>query len=329
MSYSECDYSNSDNCSEEEEDYVELCDANFDLFEVVGGDAQTHGSLKSYGTKDGGLIYYRDNTSFTISVERLIQADGYADSSKKERLTLFVLKIILACNSHSRIKRAAFNMRFEELPEKKRKRVQAGSAKVQPEVIAWGPFAEMARTNEIHVKRAKWEKVGVELKSGGDSVTGKGTAEWERTTEWTTSYWETAHSFATFQRGYQKPNGVRWVLNANPKDTQGLPPKLTVGFLLSRQSDEPYLVNFDIKVTGGNFDDLLKGIEKMLGRKPEATKPYMVKPSKEPILRATGFNMINRVNLHSMLELRGKEDSLVPIWDEEDEEEGPVASNPQ
>jgi hypothetical protein len=325
MSYNDEDDSyDFDDYGDEEETYPEFGDeASFELFEILGGDAQAHGALKSFETKDGGLIYYKDDkTGFTISVERLLQADGYADDTKQQRLTLFVLKIVLACNSDSRIKRAVFSMNFEDLPDQKRGRNKGkdGSAKVEPQIVAWAPFDDMAKTNQINANRKKGRKTGCEAGGEGAGVRAKAMEEWESTIEWTETYWETGNSYPTFGSD-QTRNGVRWVLNANPKDTQGLPPKLTVGILLSRQSDEPYLVNFDINVTGGLVYELRKNIEKLVGRRPEVTKPYKVTPSEKPICRATGSKMLSRVNLLSMLELQGEGDDLVLIWNDGEKKE--------
>ncbi|TRX88929.1 hypothetical protein FHL15_010157 [Xylaria flabelliformis] len=305
--------------SDEENDYPEMGNsASFELSEMIGGDAQDHGALKSFETKDGSLIYWKDDkTYFTISVERLLQADGYADSTKQQRLTLFVLKIVLACNSDSRIKRAVFNMNFEDMPEKSNN-AKTGNAMVKPEIMAWAPFDSMDKNNQIEAKKMKKRKGGLEFGGGGAGVDAKGMTEYESSIEWTATYWETGHSFPTFG-GDQTRTGVRWVLNANPKDTQGLPPKLIVGILLSRHSDEPYLANFDINVTGGFFHDLRKGIEKTFGRKPDVTKPYKVQPSKEPIWLATGLKMMNRINLGSMMDLQGKGEDLVLVWNNEEE----------
>lgn len=332
MSYSDdddddyADFDDFDDYGDGEDTYLTFgADTKLDLFEIVGGDAQPHGALKSFETADGSVIFFKDNRSdFFISVERLLQADGYADSTEKERLTLFVLKIILACNSSSTIKRAVFNMGFEDLPKKGKNKASAGSVKVKPQIVAWAPFDDMVKTNEIKAKVKQRKKAGVELGGEGGGVTAKGTAESESTIEWSETYWETGNSFPTFGKD-QTRTGVRWVLNANKKDLQGLPPKLFVGMMLSRESDNPYLVNFDIEVTGGILNQLSTGIEKMLGLKPGVTRPYKVTPSKEPICLATGRKVMNRVNLHGMLDLQGKGEDLVLIWDDEEKKEAKAA----
>jgi hypothetical protein len=318
MSYNDDDeYDDLDEYEGSKADYAELGDnVDFDLFEMQGGTAQLHGSLKSWKTQDGSLIYYKDDpTGFTISVERLLQADGYADSTEKQRLTLFVLKLVLACNSSSRIKRVVFNMRFEDIPQKGRNKANANKM-VKPEIQAWAPFDEMVKTNEIDVDRENKKKADLELGGEGAGATGKGSVSWESTIKWTEKYWESGHAYPTFSKEETR-TGVRWVLNANPKDTQGLPPNFMVGILLSRQSDEPYLANFNIKVTGGLIHDLLNGIERLLGRKPDVTKPYKVTPSKKAISRYTGLNMLKKVKSNGMLELKGKGDDLVLVWDDE------------
>jgi hypothetical protein len=288
----------------------------FGLFEMQGGAAQLHGSLKSWETKDGNLVYYKDDpTGYTISVERLLQADGYADSTEERRLTLFVLKLVLACNSSSRIKQAVFNMHFEDLPQKGKKKANTDK-KVKPVIQAWAPFGEMVKTGQVDVDYENTKRANFELGSEGGGVVGKGSAGMESKIKWTEKYWESAHSYPTFGKDHTR-TGVRWVLNANEKATQGLPPNIMVGILLSRQSDEPYLVNFDIKVTGRLLKDLLTGIEKILGRNPEVTKPYRVVPSKEAIALHTGLNMLEKVNLKSMLELKGRGDNLILVWDDE------------
>ncbi|KAJ8121645.1 hypothetical protein ONZ43_g1954 [Nemania bipapillata] len=320
MSYENDSYADSEYDSEEDE-YPEFGnDASFELFETVGGDSQAHGALKSYKTNDGSLIYWKDdNTGFTTSVERLVQADGYADGTKKHRLTLFVLKIVLACNSDSKIKRAVFNMSFEDIKKKTEKGGKAGEANAKPEILAWAPFDEMVKSNRVDLKKTEEIRAGVDIGGGGAGLNAMAKADWKSTVEWTQTYWETGHSFPTFGSN-QTRTGVRWVLNANPRDAQGLPPKLIVGILLSRQSDEPYLANFNIDITGGVLHELLKGIEKVFRRKPGVTKPYKVTPSKEPIWRATGLSIMKRVNLHNMLELKGNEEGLILRLDDDDDD---------
>jgi hypothetical protein len=60
-------------------------DISFGLSEYVGGAADMHGALKSkFKTNDGNLAYWNDDKAgFTISVEWLLQTDGYADRNKK------------------------------------------------------------------------------------------------------------------------------------------------------------------------------------------------------------------------------------------------------
>jgi hypothetical protein len=72
----------------------------------------------------------------------------------------------------------------------------------------------------------------------------------------------------------QTRTGVRWVLKANPKDISSVPPNIMVGVLLARQTDGPFVARFDIQVNGGLLHDLQKRIERLLGRKPDQTKPY-------------------------------------------------------
>jgi len=299
-----------------QEEYAELGDKNeFDLVQIQGEDAPAHGSLKSFETEDGSLIFYSDDpTGFTISFERLLQADGYADSTEEQKLTLFVYKLVLACNSSSRIKRAVFNMAFEDVPRKGKK--AKASMKANPQIVAWAPFDEMVKTNKIPVDREQTTRADLELSGEGLGASGKASTGWESKITWTETYWESGHAFATHGSN-QKRTGVRWVLNANPKDRQGLPPKFIVGVLLSRESNEPYLAKFDIRVTGGLLQNLNKGIEWLLGRKPGVTKPYKVTPSAEPIWLHTGRNILKKVELNGMLKLQGKGDDLVLVWDDE------------
>jgi hypothetical protein len=65
-----------DDWSKEDEELDDLDDldaASFDLVEIQDATTSTHGSLKSFETKDCGLVYYSDDpTGFTITVERLL-----------------------------------------------------------------------------------------------------------------------------------------------------------------------------------------------------------------------------------------------------------------
>lgn len=315
MSYDE--YDEYDEYGGEEDSYAELGDkVEFGLFEMQGGATPVHGELKAHKTKDGSLIYKKDATGYYTSVERLLQADGYADSTEKQRLTLFVLKIVLGCSSGSKIKQAVFNMSFEDMPQKGRKKRNAGKG-VKPVIRAWAPSGEMSKTGQVDVEHETTKNAGTELGGGGAGLTAKFSAGVESKIKWTEKYWETAHSHPTFGKD-QTRTGVRWVLNANEKSREGLPPNITVGILLSRQSDEPYLVNFDIDVTGGFLKNLVHGIETWFGRKPDVTEPYKVVPCKEPIALHTGLDMLERVKLNDMLKLRGKKDNLILVWGNED-----------
>lgn len=316
MSYNEGeDYDEYDDL----DDYDELeGKVSFDLVEIQDETTDAHGSLKSWETKDGGLVHYSDDpTGFTISVERLLQADGYADNKKSQRLTLLVLKLVLACNDDSRIAQVVFNMNFEEMPEKiGSKRGKTGND-VKPDIVAWAPFDKMIKTNETELQQENKSKVDGEINSGAAGANAKVSAGWESTISWAQTYFESGHAYPTMGKD-QTRTGVRWVLKANPKQAAGVPPNITVGILLSRQSDGPYLANFNIRIKGGIWHDLCKGIERMFGRKPDETRPYKVAPSKEPIVRYTGSKMLSKVNLNNMVALQGKGDDLNLVWSEEE-----------
>ncbi|KAI0390285.1 hypothetical protein F5Y17DRAFT_72011 [Xylariaceae sp. FL0594] len=304
--------------SDYDDGYLTLDDEiELDLTEYQGGDAETHGELKSQFKSDGNLVYWSDDPDgFTIKVERLLQADGYADSSKSERLTLFIFKVGLSSNSDSRIRHAKFEIRFKDMDEGR-------SPPAKPQVEAWAPFSgETYRQNPVTVKRTNRTTVGLDLGGGfGGFVNATGKAERERSAEWTQTYWDKAQSIGLYDenRSNRTRNGVRWVIEANPRDTEGVPSNLVVGILLSRQSDAPYLASFEVKVTGATMDNLRTGIKRMFGQQPRSTQPYKIKPSAAPVFLRDGRDMAKYVKLDAMRELQGPWDSLLFKWDGEDQ----------
>ncbi|KAM4054822.1 hypothetical protein HRG_005643 [Hirsutella rhossiliensis] len=301
----------------EDDEYDDFdMDTEVELFETKDGTAPAHGGLKSFKTKDGGLVYYADDPSgFTVSVERLLQVDGFEDSKKKQRMTLIVLKVVLASNDEDqRIRHVTFSMEFQDRILRK---------KAEPRLLAWAPFDSMVRTNKTKVDVE--EKVAVNAKlaggGGGGGGSAEGSAGYEKKISWSQTYFDSGHAYPIMDKDTQERCGVRWVLASNPKEVGCVPPGITAAMLLSRTSDEPYLAKFNVRVTGGTFYNLVRNIETVVGVKPGSTKPYKVTPSKSPIKRGEGESLFNlaRLKPHSLGKLRGKGEltDLTFVWGDE------------
>ncbi|KAF7557991.1 hypothetical protein G7Z17_g283 [Cylindrodendrum hubeiense] len=288
------------------DDYIET-----ELFETNDRTTQEHGGLKSFKTKDGGLVHFSDDPSgFTVSVERLLQVDGFDDEKTKQRMTLIILKVVLASNEPGqKIKHVTFSMEFKDLKP---------PDKAEPKLLAWAPFDSMVRSNMTKVDREKTAALGAKLGGGGGGGTAEVSAGLENKISWSQSYFDTGHAYAIMDKKTQQRSGVRWVLESNPMEVSGVPPGITVAMLLSRTTDEPYLAEFNIRVTGGSMHNLRRGIKSLLGLKPGMTQPYKVAPTKEPIKRGEGENLFDlaKIDPNNLGRLRGKGElpNLAVVW---------------
>jgi hypothetical protein len=311
----------SDSEVESESDYEDFDNGDeLSLFEIKGGTTPDHGGLKSFKTKDGGLVYYSDDPSgFTVSVERLLQVDGFEDDTEEQRMTLIVLKVVLASNDLGKvIEHVSFSMQFAERRFRK---------KAKPRLLAWAPFDSMVRSNKTTVNAEQTFTSNAKLGGAGGGATGELSLGYEKKISWSPTYFASGNAFPLMdtdtEEETQERIGVRWVLASNPKEVSGVPPAITVAMLLSRATDEPYLAKFNVRVTGGRAHDLLRDVKTIVGMKPGTTQPYKVTPSKRPIKRGEGQSLYEqaKINPKALGKLRGKGEltNLTLVWGDEDE----------
>ncbi|KAH7009710.1 hypothetical protein EDB80DRAFT_713725 [Ilyonectria destructans] len=293
-------------------DYADFDDdTEVDLFETKDRTTQDHGGLKSFKTKDGGLVYYSDDPSgFTVSTERLLQVDGFEDDTEQQRMTLIILKVVLASNDDGqRIRHVTFSMELQDqkLPEK-----------AEPRLVAWAPFDAMVRSNMTKVGVEETVSTGSKVGGGGGGVTAEASLGYEKKISWSQTYFNSGHAYPIMDRKTQERNGVRWVLTSNPKEVSGVPPGITVAILLSRSTDKPYLAEFNISVTGGTIHNLKRDIKTVLGMKPGTTRPYKITPSKTPIKRGEGESLFKLAQIQpnrlGRLREGGELTNLTLVW---------------
>jgi hypothetical protein len=268
--------------------------------------------VKAFQTlDDGGLVYYSDEeTGFTVSVERLLCVDGWEDSTKKQAMTLIVLKVMVASNSAEKI--SSVVARLELVDTKK-------GEKAKPDVEAWAPFKNLEKSNETQAQVTTTYNANAQAGGSGGGATATISAGYEYEISWTQSYFDEGHAYPVMSTITGRRSGVRWVLKANPQQRQGVPPEMFVGILLKREKQVPYLLKFDIRVKGGLLHDLKRGIEKVLGLGPGCNKPYLVRPSSTPVTRYEGEYMLQRVHSDKLGDLRAKGDptNLTLVWKKE------------
>ncbi|RFU78594.1 hypothetical protein TARUN_3637 [Trichoderma arundinaceum] len=283
----------------------------FDLYYNRNHEATLYsGEVKSYAVKErGSAIYDNRKSGYTVSVERLLWVDGYegspvGDESKTSdrEMTLVVLKIVLAShNPHIKFSFVKASLGFED------KDYKLDQGLSEPRVEAWAPFHSVERWNPLisHQKKSNKLDAGVKLGYSGADLSGgwgsEGEAAWDRTV------FDQGRSNAEISPITGSRNGVTWVLEQNDLENAGVSQEFWAAVLLSRNTPDPYLVQFRIDTRVGTLEDFKNKTKNFFGLHPSRTKPFQVTPGKNTVCNFEGNDIIKGVDLKNLGRLRSPE----------------------
>ncbi|KAL9120737.1 MAG: hypothetical protein Q9187_002707 [Circinaria calcarea] len=285
---------------------------DFDLYYNPNHEATLQsGGLKSYGTKEGGsAIYEKKSSGYSVTVERLLWADGWEKTTAEgektvhnQEMTLVVLKIVLSSHDPSRkFMYVKATLAFDDSDWEK------SNGENEPRVEAWAPFHKPQRWNQslAHHKKTdtkdgniKLGYSGVDLSAGWSS---QGEISWDRTA------FDQGRSNAEISDITNNRNGVTWVLEQNQLENAGVSQELWTAVLISRPTADPYLVRFQINTRVGTIEDFKNKTKEFFGLKPDKTKPYLVTPGKKLVCNFEGHDIFKCIDLNNLGKLQGQGD---------------------
>ncbi|KAI0526728.1 hypothetical protein F5B22DRAFT_587312 [Xylaria bambusicola] len=202
------------------------------------------GAVKSYcieGDGSGSIVYAKEKSNYSLTVERLVWVDGYNIATEKRAMTLVVLKLAFQTSRSGIDRKISFaeaELRFQS-DEKN---------SPGPEVVAWGPFRRPQTWNAsiAEVKTSSTADLTIEAGWAGQGVSGGVGRGTERSLN--QIGYDKGTSIALFSRS-QKKNGVRWTLQENVIHQEGITPEIRVAVLVSRNSlSQPYRATFRLGV---------------------------------------------------------------------------------
>ncbi|KAK3307831.1 uncharacterized protein B0T15DRAFT_390981 [Chaetomium strumarium] len=236
-------------------------------------------------------IYHKEDTDSTLSVQRLLWADGWLDKDQKpsKEATLVVLKFVFlstpSSESETKLQSVTAALRFLD---------PRGD---DPEVVAWAPFHETERFNRVVAHHETANKTGQAIDVGyeGSKVTlehsSEGSVSWDRTC------FDEARVVHTFNdKG--RPNGVKWWLKQNHLQNQGITPEFWAAILVSRASSSPYTVRFTMTGRTHTFRDFKLTAKEAIGLRKDGSKfPVTPNPGQATWCNLEGNDIIKCVDL--------------------------------
>ncbi|KAJ3577479.1 hypothetical protein NPX13_g3086 [Xylaria arbuscula] len=281
----------------------------FDLFEKWDIDEQSRkGGLKTYEAEpDSGLIYNHEKSGYLVTVERVLAVDGYekkptGDDNDGQKMTLCILKIVVMCHKpDDRIRSVAATLSVKN---------SKTGPKANPTLEAWAPFRRLQLTAPQKVASKQTDRKAASL--GASLYGAEAHAELSREKEiaFEHIYYDTALASAIMDPGTKQRCGVQWYMAQSKMQTTGVPPELFAAVLFTRDTDDEYVMGFDIDIHGGTSYDFRNKMKRVFGLKPGHTKPFLVTPSRHPAVRGgEGRDFLRGVVSDSLGNLRAKDDS--------------------
>ncbi|KAI0849801.1 hypothetical protein F5Y00DRAFT_268897 [Daldinia vernicosa] len=293
----------------------------FNLHENLSNDATLQqGGLKSYtANENSSVIYERKKSDHSVKVERLLWVDGWEETIgkgesvvNKQEMTLIVLKFLLASQDpDTRISFMKASILFED-PNKDAKNTGAPGG---PEVIAWAPFHSEERWNGTSAELKETTTIEGNFNAGYSNIGVSGKRGYEGEISWARTDFDKGRAIPETNNagGY---NGVTWTLEQNPLQKKGVAQEIWTTVLLSRQSNAPYLVNFNIDVRAGTVQEYKDKTKRFFGFGPGQTKAFLVTPWKKDVCNSEGEDIMQCIDLKNLGRLRqqGKRTKLEVKW---------------
>ncbi|KAI1749861.1 hypothetical protein F4782DRAFT_284746 [Xylaria castorea] len=289
--------------------------ANFDevsvysLYEKWDTEEQARkGGVKTYvADSKSGLVYDSGKSDYSVTVERVLGVDGQEkmstdDSSGTHRMSLLILKIVVTARKpECRVRAVAATLSLKD---------PKTDSKANPILEAWAPFRRLQLTNPQTVVFKKTEKKLANFGANFYGAEAHTELRREKEIAFEHVYYDTAFASPVMNHDTRQRGGITWYMEQSKIQTKGVPPELFVAVLFTRDTDDDYLMGFDIDVYGDTAYDFRKKLKRVFGLKPGHTKPFLVRPSRSPAIRGgEGRDFLRSVRSNNLGELRAKDDS--------------------
>ncbi|RWA06779.1 hypothetical protein EKO27_g8323 [Xylaria grammica] len=281
----------------------------FDLFEKWDTDEQARkGSVKTYrADPNSGLIYDSRKSDYFVTVERVLAVDGHentlGDNSREgQRMSLVILKIVVACHKPEfRVRAVAATLTLKN---------SKTGPKVNPILEAWAPFRRLQLTDPQRMIHRQMDKKKASVGASFYGTEARAELIHEKEIAFEQIYYDTASAAPVMDHHTKQRAGVTWYMEQSRIQTKGVPPELFAAVLFTRETDDDYFMGFDIDVYGGTTYDFRNKVKRIFGLKPGHTKPFLVKPSRDPVVRGgEGRDFLRSVRSDNLGSLRATDDS--------------------
>lgn len=277
-----------------------------DLFENRNSEiAQKHSGLNSYSSLPGGsAIFASSKSGHSITVEKLLWADGWEETMNGERkgkeMTLVVLKAVFSSRDpDTRIQYARMSLVFDRPKEQPNSPV--------PVVEAWSPFNQPEYGNQSTVQKKDTRNMNANISAGWSGSSATAGASRDTEISWEQTHFDEGWSDELFSNTSQKRNGISWMMRQNEFENRGVDRQLWVAALVSRSKD-PYLVRFNVEVQTTTTKKYMDKMASVFGSKPGETKPFRITPGHEPIINSQGNDILKLIDLNNLAQLRDSSD---------------------
>lgn len=180
--------------------------------------------------------------------------------------------------------------------------------KLNPSVLAYGPFEEQMRWNQTDVTKSENSRQEVQIcpEVAGTKVGGLMLSR-EKESEWIQRSFDRGLSTRHFDNN-GRAHTVEWTLLANEKQNDGIPPCFRVAMLVERDGDGPFEAKFAFTAKGG-LGYTLEALSNRFLRKTAIDDPIIFLPSKEPFGATLDGAFIDRYELRAL----SKEHKLIGL----------------
>ncbi|KAN0069352.1 hypothetical protein V8E54_012367 [Elaphomyces granulatus] len=204
------------------------------------------------------------DTKFNRTIEMVTCLHGWDTPQKNKAMTLIVVRFHLSCSTRNRrYKSVTLGFKFGE------KNLLNVSTKSKPTVIAYAPFVETARFGETDVARTIRQKLEGTL-GVNQIATAEARAGFEREEAYNRKYFNEGTANPIINEETNEMIGVKWYLEQNAKQNDGVTPDFRIAVLLQRAvhqdgSQPQFIGTLDLETEAGLLEDFRQGARRVFG----------------------------------------------------------------
>jgi len=204
------------------------------------------------------------DTKFNKTIEMVTCLHGWDTPQKNKAMTLIVVRFHLSCSTQShRYKSVTLRFKFGE------KNVLNASTKSMPTVVAYAPFVETARFGETDVARTI--RLTLEGTLGVNQMaSANATARAGREEAYNRKYFNEGTANPIINENTGEMIGVKWYLEENAKQRDGVSPDFRIAVLLERavhedRSQPQFIGTLELETEAGLLEDFRQGARRLFG----------------------------------------------------------------